>query len=306
MADIQHPPSIFELVACESLKSGLREALRYLLENVNRIERVRKLPLPKTDETILILDLLIEYNYLRSYGASYAENLYNLVRVSSKQEQPPILLSLTCLTLIPYARRKLDRYIEDLNYKDTRTAEDLRKIRLYRIFMRASSFFNLVYLVRYAAGKSSYHNLLDNLLDTSLISKNVDSDDPDKLLTLGDKASKAIADLLGRCLTVGSYVIQFLDYWNTHSNSAPLLNASLPIPEPPKKSDLDHTDERSSNICLICLHVRQNECALSNTGYVFCYSCIHKVVTAKQRCPVTGNPTTNDNIVKLFTTSTPF
>lgn len=306
MCDIQHPPSVFELVACEGLKSGLREALRYLLDNINRIERVKKLPIPKTDEAILILDLLIEYNHLRSYSSSYAENLYNLVRVSSKEKQPPILWSLTCITLIPYVRRKLDVYFDYLNYKEIRTADDLRRIRLYRIFMRTSSFFNLIYLVRYATGKSNYHNFLDGLLDIRLVSRINDPNESNKLSTFGDKTSKTIADLLGRCLTVGSYVIQFLDYWNTHSNSAPLLKASLPIPEPPKKTDLDYIDERSSNICLICLHVRQNECALSNTGYVFCYSCIQKFVTDKRRCPVTGNPTTNDNIIKLFTTSTPF
>lgn len=307
MVDNPQRPSVFELVACESLKNGLREALRYLLDNINQLDNVRRLPLPKSDETILILDLLIEYNYLRSYGSSYAENLYNLVRVTSKKDRPPLLWSLACLAVIPYVKRKLDRYIEDLNYKETRTNDDLRNIRLYRIVTKSTSFFNLICLARYATDKSCYHKFLDGLLDISLISRVPDlEDETDTPMTLGYKTSKTIADLLGRCLTLGSYVIQFLDYWNTHSNSAPLLNASLPIPEPPTKTDLEYTDERSSNICLICLHVRQNECALSNTGYVFCYSCIQKFVTTKQRCPVTGIPTTNDNIVKLFTASTPF
>lgn len=308
MDDAKHSaPSVFELVGCENLKSGLREAFRYLLENLTQIESIKKLPIPKTDEAILLIDLLIEYTHLRSYGASYAENLFYLVRESSKEKKPRILWSLTCLTVIPYVRRKLDKYFDDLYYKDTRTADELKRIRLYKMFTSASSLFNLIYLVRYAAGKSKYHTLIDNILDITLMRRITELDDDDeKLQTLEYKTSKTVADLLGRCLTVGSYVIQFLDYWNTHTNSAPLINASLPIPDPPKRTDLEYTDERSSNICLICLHVRQNECALSNTGYVFCYSCIQRYVTTKQTCPVTGIPTTNDNIVKLFTASTPF
>lgn len=304
--DQQSTPSIFELVGCENLKSALREAFRYLLENLNQIEYVKRLPIPKTDETILLIDLLIEYTHLRCYEASYAENLFQLVRVSSNKKQPPILWSLTCLTVIPYVRRKLDKYFDNLYYKETRTADELKRIRIYRILTRTNSLFNLIYLVRYAAGKSKYHTLTDNILGIALMRRMTEFDDDDQPQTLEYKTSKTVADFMGRFLTIGSYVIQFLDHWNTHTNSAPLLSASLPIPDPPKKTDLEYTDERSSSICLICLHVRQNECALSNTGYVFCYSCIQRYVTTKQTCPVTGVPTTNDNIVKLFTASTPF
>lgn len=299
-------PSILELIACDSLKDGLREALRYLLDNINNIDAIRALPLPSSDEAILLLDVFIEYNHLRSYKASYAENLYNLFRVSRStgRKVESAIPSLLCLTLIPYLRRKLDKYFEELNYKEKRTADDIQKIRLYKILTRSCSFFNLICMVRFCAGKTTYHTLLDGLLNIELVNESQDSNSLDLInnQSFVDKASKVIADLLGGGLTIGSYVIQFLDYWNTHSNSAPLFNVSLPVPDPPKKDELAYTDDRSSNICLICLHARQNECALSNTGYVFCYSCLQRYVTAKQRCPVTGHPTTVDNIVRLFTT----
>lgn len=297
----QHSPSIFELLACDKLKYGLREAFRYLLNNLNQIEGFRSLPLPASDETVLILDLIIEYNHLRTYNSSYAENLYQLVRLTRKDgaKIKQLLPSLAVLTLVPYIKHKLDKYFENLNYKETRSANELKRIRIYRLLTRSVSFLNLLCLIRYTAGNSQYHNILDGMINISLKGRIEEDNLDDGLITFADKNSKRIADLMGRTLAVGSYIIQFLDYWNTHSNSTPLFNASLPIPEPPNKDGLAYTDDGSSNICLICKHVRQNECALSNTGYVFCYSCIHKYVKSKQRCPVTGHRTTIDNIVRL-------
>lgn len=301
-------PSIFELIACDSLKNGLREALRYLLDNSNTIDGIKKLTFLKSDEVILLIDMLIEYNYLRSYNASYAENLYGLNRLTRGTGDKIIsaIPSLISLTVFPYFKRKLDKYFEELNYKESRTADELQRIRLYRILTRSCSFFNLICMIRFCSGKATYHTILDGLLNIKLANQIQDPNNDDTHnLNFGDRASRVLADLLGRGLTIGSYLIQFLDYWNTHSNSAPLFNVSLPVPNPPKKDEFVYTDDRSSNMCLICLHVRQNECALSNTGYVFCYSCLQRYVTVKQRCPITGHPTTVDNIVKLFTL-TPF
>ena len=294
-------PSIFELSSCDKLKQGLREAFRYLLENLRHYGSIDFLPLPPPDETVLILDLIIEYNFLRAYNSSYSENLYNLIRHSKTDNRlQQVLPSLICLTIIPYITRKLDRYFEELNYKETRTADELRRIRIYRILTRSSTFINLICMLRYTAGRSKYHSI-DNLATRTTLKCR--TQDEEEIMTVSERTSKAIADLLGKSLTIGSYIVQFLDYWNTHSNSTPLFSASIEIPEPPNIDDIPYTDERSSSICLICEHVRQNECALSNTGYVFCYSCIYRYVKSKHRCPITGNPATVDNIVKLFTTS---
>lgn len=297
-------PSIFEVLACDNLKSGLREALRYLLENLYQIRSIRQLPIPRTDEAVFILDLLIEYNHLRSYNASYAENLYNLVRLtnSTNEKSTKILPSLVCLTLVPYLRRKLDGYFERLNEKQTKTTEEQRNIRLYKILSNSCSLMNLIYFTKFAAGQSDTHDLFMKLLGVCLKAR-TSNDNEEELHDppLADRISRLLADVLGNGLTIGSYIIQFLDYWNTHSNSAPLLSASLPIPDRPSRDDLAYSDDRSSNLCLICLKVRHNECALSNTGYVFCYSCLRGYVTTKRRCPITGHPTTEDNIIKLFT-----
>jgi peroxin-12 len=297
-------PSIFELIACDKLKDGLREAFRYLLENLKDYELYKRLPLPPVDEFVLLLDVLIEYSHLRAYNASYAENLYQLVRHDRRTSGviQQVLPSLVCLTVMPYISRKIERYFEELNYKETRTADEVKLIRIYRLINHSSSFLNLLGLLRYSSGRSKYHNTLNIMSGISLQGR-LEQEDGNGNTSLS-LTSKTIADSLGRALTVGSYIIQFLDYWNTHSNSTPLFGASLKAPEPPNRDDLAYTDDKSSSICLICQHVRQNQCALSNTGYVFCYSCIYRYVKSSHKCPITGNPATIDNIVKLFT-STP-
>jgi peroxin-12 len=295
-------PSVFELIACDKLKDSLREAFRYLLEHLSCYDYYKRLPLPPSDEFVFLLDLLIEYNYLKAYKASYAEHLYSLVRCDKKSNGTiqQVLPSLICLTVVPYISRKVEKYFEQLNYKESRTADEVRSIRIYRLMHHSSSFLALINLLRYAGGRSKYHNTLNILTGLSLqgqAEREVDYDsNSGSILT-----SKTIADFTGRALTVGSYIIQFLDYWNTHSNSKPLFSSSLVVPEPPNRDDLAYTDDKSSSICLICEHVRQNECALSNTGYVFCYSCIYRYVKSRRKCPITGNPATVDNIVKLFT-----
>lgn len=322
-------PSVFELLASDKLKDSLREAFRYLLNNLRKHGNIKGLP--PSDETVLLLDLFIEFSYLRAYRASYAENLYNLIRYSrsSNAQITHTLPSLICLTIAPYLRKKLDKYFEELNYKETRTADELRQIRMYRLFTRSASFINLLCMLRFAAGQSNYHNFMNCITGISLNCRTmtIQGNLTDGGISTFDSAnfSKIVADSMGRALTIGSYVIQFLDFWNTHSNSTPLFSASLPIPKPPPKFiqqkggnnavinddeedgarsvtniGVPYTDEKSSSICLICEHVRQNECALSNTGYVFCYSCIYKYVKTKQRCPITGNPATDSNIVKLY------
>lgn len=306
--DTFHQPSVFELLACDSLRSGLREALRYLLQQIPVNNTLtRRISFVGSDEAILFFDILVEYNYLRSYNASYAESLYNLIRVSSNDSSiiQRELPSLVCLALVPYIKHKMDSHFEELYYKERRTAEDLKRIRLYRVFSGTCSLLKLVYMVRFAAGKSTCYSPLDSIIGTTLVGRPTEFDGiVDSNLGLINRASKMLADFLGLGLTVGSYTIQFLDHWNKQSNSAQLFTASLPIPDPPSREGLLYADDKSANICLICSHVRQNECVLSNTGYVFCYSCLHRYVKAKQRCPVTDHPTTVDNIVKLFT-STP-
>lgn len=311
--DIQRP-SIFDLLACDNLKSGLREAFRYLLEKLNNDSETKRFVVLNADELVLLIDTLIEYSYLRAYNASYAENLFGLIRFTAQPgssghrgKLKSILPSLLSLTVVPYVTNKIDKYFQELNRKETRTPNELKQLKYHKLMNRLRALVNLAYVIRHSSGRSAYHSAMNALLSVQLRALTLDDlqiRDKHKQTSV-DEVCKKTADSLGRILTVGSYMIQFLDFWNTRTNSSPLFGSNRPTPKAPKLENYAHSDERSSSMCLICLNVRQNECALSNTGYVFCYKCIHRYVTTNSRCPITGHPANVNNIVQLFTPSAP-
>ena len=80
---------------------------------------------------------------------------------------------------------------------------------------------------------------------------------------------------------------------------------ALPIPPPPDKARRAEgglampTDPTQ---CPICRSERSNPAA-NHTGYVFCYPCIFTYVQQHQRCPVTHITSSQDQIRKLYETS---
>ena len=52
--------------------------------------------------------------------------------------------------------------------------------------------------------------------------------------------------------------------------------------------------------CPLCKKQRLNPAAL-NSGFVFCYTCIHSYVSKAQQCPITKRPTSLDAIRKIYT-----
>ncbi|VDP14843.1 unnamed protein product [Soboliphyme baturini] len=52
--------------------------------------------------------------------------------------------------------------------------------------------------------------------------------------------------------------------------------------------------------CPLCHKPRRNDTVLVTCGFVFCYSCIHKYLQENGRCPITGIPATNAQLIRLF------
>ncbi|VDM72662.1 unnamed protein product [Strongylus vulgaris] len=55
-----------------------------------------------------------------------------------------------------------------------------------------------------------------------------------------------------------------------------------------------------TNKCPLCMRRRTNDTALSVSGYVFCYSCIYDHVSKFKTCPVTGLPSTVNELIRLY------
>lgn len=294
--------SLFEVIAQESLKNTMRKAFRYLIEYSS--SQSNRQWLKSTDELLLIIDTIMEYTHLKAFNGSFSEHFYNLRRVTSNTHPSDSALtatdvysSLAMLALVPYIKSKLDNLYEKLHYKTEKTHRDILIMKSYRFLTSGSSMLNLVYFLRYAAGKTSYYDPLLATTSTKLVNNSSYShsivEDDNRSSTIMGK----LAFTFNRGLTMGAILIQFLDYWYSRDDVVPEF-APMPTPPPPPNPPI--TFEGSLDSCPICGMKRRNECALSTTGFVFCYGCLHEHLIRHGTCPVTGFPSSEENIIRLF------
>lgn len=328
-------PSIFEVLAQQSLMNTVRPAIKHAVrvfaerypEQLGRVMQFY-------DEIYLVFDTIVEYYFLKACGGSFAENFYDLKRVSSSSpDLSPLPFSLrlratVCLVLIPYVQQKMNSFFQDLQY---RHGQDLAffsflqrnlnlKQRLLRIYLSVYPYVNsawevvkLAYTLSYMLRGGRWHCPTIHFSGTQLCRLGPDDQFQDSLFTL-DIASwsrlstsgkllaalRVILRLTAACLTtslsVGVFFLQFLEWWYASDSSAPSLTA-LPIPDAPMQEKLKGVHHQT---CPLCMRFRTNSTALSVSGFVFCYLCINEHVKKENCCPITGYPATSEHLVKIY------
>ncbi|XP_053131248.1 peroxisome assembly protein 12-like [Hemicordylus capensis] len=122
-------PSIFEVVAQDSLMAAVRPALQHVAKVLAESNLARYGVLWSwVDEIYALLDLLLQQHYLSACSASFAENFYGLKRVGPRGRKPrlaaaglpqkPHWKSLGLLVLLPYLRTKLEKLIAHLREEE--------------------------------------------------------------------------------------------------------------------------------------------------------------------------------------------
>ncbi|KAL8566412.1 hypothetical protein ACOMHN_011990 [Nucella lapillus] len=319
-------PSVFEVLAQENLMTTIRpagkHAVRVLAES--RPERCGWL-LRWYDEIYALFDLLLQHHHLSRYSASFAENFYDLKRVCSDDGASQQLgrgakwRSLMLLVVVPYLKQKLDQSFEDLKYKEdmlpNRENAPL-KVKMSRAFLSLYPYFHLAWegtalchMLAYTFHHSRWHSLLLRLSGTEL-RHNIDEENVEGSLSAWEE-TKAVswrwrgvaqgavhgtAAVLSKGLSVGVFFLQFLDWWYNSDTTTPLLTA-LPTPSPPQK---DSTETSAASTCPLCQRIRTNETALSVSGYVFCFPCIHEYLRKHGCCPVTSYPAKTEHLIKIY------
>ncbi|KAH9503947.1 ubiquitin-protein ligase peroxin 12 [Bulinus truncatus] len=331
--EVDARPNVFEVLAQQSLMSTIRPAIKHAVRVfAEKYPHLLGKLYQYYDEIYLILDTLIEAHYLKKYGASFAENFYDLRRAPSSQ--PDItelsarlqLRSLVCLTLLPYILQKCENLFEELKYKYGNSNSRLTflkknltvKQRLVHLYMSVYPFLHsswealsLLYTLSYMFHKSRWHHPFMHLSGTELCRVDGDqmSDTSDKTmpdwstLSLSDKLvhltswlTNTTATCLSNGLSVGIFFLQFLEWWYSSDSNAPSLTA-LPVPPPPEPKYLQGV---KCSVCPLCLRQRTNSTALTVSGYVFCFPCIAEFLEEKHCCPITGYPAHGDHLVKLY------
>lgn len=321
-------PSIFEVLAQESLMSAIKPALKHAVRVFaeNRPDRYGLL-LKYYEEIYTVLDLVLEGYYLKKYCASFAENFYGLKRVpvtetsASSLPRKAFWKSLFCLVCLPYIKQKLDEKFEDLRHALNTNPGSLEISRLKKAFVAVYPYIHtgwegaiLWYQAAYMFGKTDWHTPFLPLSDVILTYDSEPADDTgqssnlqpwhdlrfqQKLLVVLKKSFNMAAVTVSTGLSVGVFFIQFLDWWYANDVNATSLT-SLPVPDPPEVDSKDIDLPYDSHVCPICHRQRSNDTALSVSGYVFCYPCVYDYVKQYGICPVTNYPARTDHLIKLY------
>ncbi|KAJ1734394.1 ubiquitin-protein ligase peroxin 12 [Coemansia biformis] len=108
-------------------------------------------------------------------------------------------------------------------------------------------------------------------------------------------------DLLKAMLPLSIFFYRFLEWWHRSDFHRKIQQTPAPPPPMPPRPHPDGAavpEDRS--LCPICSQPRTNP-AMSPSGYVFCYPCIHRHIADTGACPVTLAKARPADIRKLYT-----
>uniref|UniRef100_A0A3Q3GXD4 Peroxisome assembly protein 12 n=1 Tax=Labrus bergylta TaxID=56723 RepID=A0A3Q3GXD4_9LABR len=329
---VNEQPSIFEVLAQESLMEAVRPALKHAIKvlaesNPSRFGFLWR----RFDELYLLLDLVLQNHFLSHCSASFSENFYGLKRATGRGFAVRLGLnrkshwrSLLLLCLVPYLRAKLEvtlaqqRDEEDFSIRLAQS----RSQRLYRAAVAAYPYVSSAWQawvfcqqMLYVFGVAKTHNPLLWLARVRLARLNA-QDIRDLELKprptfapggsgrawwLMSQTARGAALSLSSSLSMGVFFLQFLEWWYSSENQSTVKTlTSLPAPPPPLHLSGDAQSTSNTVNCPLCRRIRTNSTVLSTSGFVFCYRCIYTFVKANRRCPVTGFPTELQHLIKIY------
>ncbi|XP_077168426.1 peroxisome assembly protein 12 [Paroedura picta] len=189
---LEDRPSIFEVVAQDSLMSAVRPALQHAAKVLAESNPDRYGFLWHWfDELYTLLDLLLQQHYLSSCSASFSENFYGLKRVPLRSKrglrhelatvglpQKQHWQSLALLVLLPYLETKLEKLVSRLREEDDYSIHPPSSSwkRFYQAFLAAYPFVNLAWegwflaqQLCYILGKARHHSPLLRLAGVRLV-----------------------------------------------------------------------------------------------------------------------------------------
>ncbi|KAM8977717.1 peroxisome assembly protein 12 isoform 2-T2 [Pelodytes ibericus] len=331
-------PSIFEVVAHESLMAAVRPALHHVVKVLAESNPARYGTFWRWfDELYTFLDLLLQQHYLSCASASFSENFYGLKRIAIRSTGGHFPLarkeywkSLLLLVLAPYLRVKLEKFISRLREEQDYSIQNKTSFRKrwYKAILASYPFVKfawegcfLIYQLRYILWNARHHSPLLRIAGVQLARLTIEDLQamekiPEKAAAgqaamsqrvkeIMKKALGGVAMSVSSSLSLGVFFLQFLEWWYSAENQETLKSlSSLPVPPPPIHFELETYSPllpKLRTVCPLCRKVRVNDTALGTSGYVFCYRCAYYYVKNHQRCPVSGYPTELQHLIRLYT-----
>ncbi|XP_048413188.1 peroxisome assembly protein 12 isoform X1 [Stegostoma tigrinum] len=285
-------PSIFEVVAQDTLMSAVRPAAQHACKVLAESNPSRYGFLWRWfDEIYVLLDLLLEHHYLSRTSASFSENFYGLKRIplgsghglwrlaSLGLPRTQHWRSLLVVIAVPYIKVKLDKLFARLQEEDDyaiHLPESSWK-RLYKAFLAAYPFVNmsweawfLIYRLLYVFEKTQFHSPLLRVAGVRLgsltpadiqdfekkfssISNHSASESVvGKLTSFLAKAMGGVTVSVSSGISVGVFFLQFLEWWYSSENQETIKSLSS-LPTPPPPVHFDElTNESLPRLKTVC------------------------------------------------------
>ncbi|XP_023272104.1 peroxisome assembly protein 12 [Seriola lalandi dorsalis] len=266
---VNEQPSVFEVLAQESLMEAVKPALRHAVKVLAETNPSRFGFLwQRFDELYLLLDLLLQNHFLSHCSASFSENFYGLKRVSGGWglsvglglHRKSHWRSLLLLCLVPYLRAKLEATLAQQRDEADFSIQlaQSRRQRLYRaavaaypyvrsawqalsfcqqllfIFGVARTHSPLLWLARVKLARLNAQDIRDMELKSSNTGYPADQSLVQKVWWLISRAARGVAIPLSTSLSLGVFFLQFLEWWYSSENQSTMKTlTSLPAPPPP-------------------------------------------------------------------------
>uniref|UniRef100_A0A8C5N355 Peroxisome assembly protein 12 n=1 Tax=Leptobrachium leishanense TaxID=445787 RepID=A0A8C5N355_9ANUR len=333
-------PSIFEVVAQESLMAAVRPALHHVVKVLAEANPARYGPFWRWfDELYTLVDLLLQQHYLSWARASFSENFYGLKRMTEGSTgvlrplaRKAYWKSLLLLVLVPYLRMKLEKLVSRLREDEDYSIHNETSLRKswYKAILAAYPFVKfawegwfLIYQLRYVLWNARHHSPLLRIAGVQLARLTLEdlqamerttskaatglsnASMTQRVRDMTKKVLGGVAFSVSSGLSLGVFFLQFLEWWYSAENQDTLKSLStLPVPSPPIHFELETYSPllpKLKTVCPLCRKVRVNDTALGTSGYVFCYRCAYYYVKTHQRCPVSGYPTELQHLIRLYT-----
>lgn len=303
--NIETRPSIFEVVAADSLNTTFYPALKRIANFLVTIKPGTFGSLVRYyDEAYLIFNWLVQSYYLRHKGGSLSEVFYGLTRVSLRTQnldRSGQRWSLIFLVLGPYIYYKIEQRIQQWKY-DHENGRILSHNKLFLSqsvpYLRACfETIKLVQFITYLAGVSPTHSPVLRGLNLTLtyLAEEGESWTVRELFGGHVKLATMLSTSLLRTLELSAFFLQFIEWWQNEANMGDL--SKLPIPNAPSN---DCNSQKYKGICPLCLQRWLIPTAISISGYVYCYRCIVTHLQKENKCPVTKYPATVNDLVRIF------
>ncbi|ELW61739.1 peroxisome assembly protein 12 [Tupaia chinensis] len=276
-------PSIFEVVAQDSLMTAVRPALQHVVKVLAESNPAHYGFFWRWfDEIFTLLDLLLQQHYLSKTSASFSENFYGLKRIlmgdthksqrlaSAGLPKQQLWKSIMFLVLLPYLKVKLEKLVSSLREEDEYSIHPPSSHwkRFYRAFLAAYPFVNmawegwfLVQQLQYILGKAQHHSPLLKLAGVRLgrltvqdiqalehrLAKASMMQQPTK--SISEKIKSALKKALGGValsLSTGlSVSVFFLQFldWWYSSENQETIKSLTALPTPPPPVHLDYNSD---------------------------------------------------------------